>query len=208
MVFGTIEIDRNSRKQAFINHYQDQIEVIVCKRCALSKNCESPVPGEIFPFSDFLFIGLAPGRFGAEISGKPFTRDRSGSFFRKMVSYLEGEGMIVSITNIVKCNPTDDSGNNRDPRNNEINKCTEHLLKEIVFSKPRIIVTLGRIVTSHITGIRNITMEEVCGKVIQTSGRIIVPIYHPSAVTNYHKISMERYHFIFQNLVKIREGLD
>lgn len=208
MVFETIEIGHNSRKQAFINHYQDQIEVIACKRCALSENCESPVPGEIFPFSDFLFIGLAPGRFGAEISGKPFTRDRSGSFFRKMVSYLEGEGMIVSITNIVKCNPTDDSGHNRDPRNDEINKCSLHLLKEIMFSKPRIIVTLGRIVTSQMTGIGNIIMEEVCGNVIQTNGRLIVPIYHPSAVANYHKISMERYHFIFQNLVKIREGLD
>ena len=208
MVFGTIEIDRNSRKQAFINHYQDQIEVIVCKRCALSKNCESPVPGEIFPFSDFLFIGLAPGRFGAEISGKPFTRDRSGSFFRKMVSYLEGEGMIVGITNVVKCNPTDDSGHNRDPRNNEIDKCSLHLLKEIMFSKPRIIVTLGKIATSLLTGIRNVKMEEVCGNVIQTNGRIIVPIYHPSAVVNYHKISKDRYNSIFQNLVKIREGLD
>lgn len=207
-MLGTIEIVLNSRKQAFINHFQDQIEVITCKRCALSNSCESPVPGDLFPFSDFLFIGLAPGRFGAEISAKPFTRDRSGSFFRKMVSYLEGEGMIVGITNVVKCNPTDDSGHNRDPRNNEIDKCSLHLLKEIMFSKPRIIVTLGKIATSLLTGIRNVKMEEVCGNVIQTNGRIIVPIYHPSAVVNYHKISKDRYNSIFQNLVKIREGLD
>ncbi len=204
----TIELDVNTRKQAFINHYQDQIEVITCKRCELSNYCESPVPGELFPFSDFLFIGLAPGRFGAEISAKPFTRDRSGSFFRKMVSYLEGEGMIVSITNIVKCNPTDDYGHNRDPKNIEINKCSLHLLKEIMFTKPRIIVTLGRIVTSHLTGIRNVKMDEVCGNVIQTNGRIIVPIYHPSAVINYHKISKDRYDFVFQNLVEIRERLN
>src|SRR5690349_1159646 len=76
-----------------------------------------------------LLIGEAPGRLGADVTGIPFTRDRSGVFLQRMLGKIglnesepENELPIlrdVYITNIVKCNPQGSTGANRSPKKDE-----------------------------------------------------------------------------------------
>ena len=90
-------------------------------------------------FANVFIIGEAPGRFGADITGIPFTKDRSGIFLQKMLHRLglnEADPKSekpklkgVYITNIVKCNPRKEDGTNRSPNSDEISNCINYLEK-------------------------------------------------------------------------------
>ncbi|MBI3760233.1 MAG: uracil-DNA glycosylase, partial [Deltaproteobacteria bacterium] len=107
-----------------------------------------PGAGEI-P-ADIVFVGLAPGRFGGDRTGIPFDGDRSGDLLRRMIRIAKLQR--VFITNVVRCNPRDDRGRNRDPDSSEIANCRNHLDAEIELAQPRLIVALGRIAWKELAG--------------------------------------------------------
>jgi uracil-DNA glycosylase family 4 len=90
--------------------------------------------------SPILFIGEAPGKWGCGVTGIPFTGDRSGDYFQKMLH----DGLSIKLssvytTNIVKCCPKD----NRTPTDVERNNCLQFLMTELKYVQPFLIVTLG-----------------------------------------------------------------
>lgn len=93
--------------------------------------------------SNVMFIGEAPGRFGCDQTGIPFTQDRSGMLLQKMLNYIGLKNTDVYVTNIVKCCPP----MNRTPSNIEITNCTEYIMKELDFVKPKLLVLMGQIPT-------------------------------------------------------------
>ncbi len=126
-----------------------------------------------------MFVGIAPGRFGGDLTGIPFTGDRSGELLRRMV---ERSGLAsVFITNVVRCNPRDARGRNRDPRRDEIANCRSHLEAEIALVRPRVIVCLGRIAWREFAGPRTPFTPEHPVPVTR-AGTIVYPMYHPGYV--------------------------
>jgi uracil-DNA glycosylase family 4 len=130
-----------------------------------------------------------------------------------MVSVIESEGYTVSVTNIVKCNPLNDLGNNRNPTPLEISKCSIHLEREIRIVKPRMIIILGKVTEKFL----NISRTQVSnkGEVKSAIGGNIptLTIFHPSAVANYHKKSESEYQILFSEIINVyraiyNEGLD
>jgi uracil-DNA glycosylase family 4 len=141
------------------------------------------VPGHGPAEAVLVFVGEAPGRFGADRTGVPFSGDRSGRFLRELIVEL---GLDVErdvyITNVVKCNPRDDRGNNRAPSGAEIIACRPHLEAELSLLRPRVVVPLGALACRVLLDRR---LREVRSTPIRRGGLWYFPLYHPSYAVSY-----------------------
>jgi uracil-DNA glycosylase family 4 len=122
-----------------------------CTRCAeLVRSRSQVVPGAGAVPAAVAFIGIAPGRLGGDRTGLPFVGDRSGDLLHEMIALAGLRG--VFITNLVRCNPRDEHGRNRDPSRQEIANCRGHLLAELRLARPRMLVCLGRMAWQQMGG--------------------------------------------------------
>jgi uracil-DNA glycosylase len=155
-------------------------EIQNCKKCQeLVLSRRQAVPGNGSIPSRVLFVGLAPGRNGADITGIPFTRDPSGILFREMLLQVCIDNFFI--TNLVKCNPQDNRGRNRHPSTNEIQNCKPYLDAEIMMVNPDVIVTLGKTATEYFLGTVK-AMKKILLKKYFSQGRTVIPLMHPSYV--------------------------
>lgn len=145
--------------------------------CVL-RNCplwgQPMVGSEDSPHPVAMLVGEAPGQEESE-SGYPFV----GKSGRELTMYLNDFTKIprrrFDIRNLINCRPP----KNRDPRKDEIEVCSSHLMVALGEVEPRIVGTIGRLSTQWFLG-RTIKMEKVHGMVFEVDGRIIVPLYHPA----------------------------
>jgi uracil-DNA glycosylase family 4 len=151
-----------------------------CCDCAALVKCRSRVvPGDGAVPARVMFVGIAPGRFGGDITGVPFSGDRSGILLRNMIARAGIEK--VFITNLVRCNPRDERGRNRDPRAEEIDNCRRHLDAEIAMVRPRIVVCLGAMAWRELAG-RETVFDPTRPQIHEHNGAILYPMYHPGYV--------------------------
>lgn len=148
------------------------------------------------------FLGESPGRLGADLTGIPFTQDRSSRLLRRMIEEIDLGPQEIYISNVLKCNPRDEHGRNRRPSTEEVANCRDHLLFELNIVRAKIIVPLGEIATREFLG-KNMRMRKVNAKVHKNAdfGRVF-PLFHPGYVVrgNY---SMPKYRRDFQRLRKL-----
>lgn len=132
--------------------------------------------------SKIMFLGEAPGQSGCNLTGVPFTKDRSGMLFQR---FLEKAGFAfkdVYTTNICKCSPP----YNRNPNEIEILNCSDYLKKEIRIVKPKVIVALGRVACKFILQHDDFSVFYNCGDIYPVmhdffNGDVIV-MPHPAAI--------------------------
>ena len=179
------------RGTALINLNKDVTACKVCKSLAISRKNICLGYGDCN--ARIIFVGLAPGKDGADLTGVPFTRDPSGRLFQEAMIYIgfskeddpsSEKPMLkgVYVTNLVKCNPKDAKGNNRDPSKTEIANCMKHLQKEINALNPVIVVLFGKTVTESLLGIKIRSMKNNHGKEVYANNRAYLPFIHPSYV--------------------------
>ncbi len=144
----------------------------------------SPVPGEGDVHARILFIGEAPGKKEAK-TGRPFV-GAAGKILDDLLESIGVRREDVFITNVVKDRPPD----NRDPRQQEIERYAPFLWRQIQVIQPRVIATLGRFATDFI--LERFDLEQAGQKIGELHGRpleseaaygpvTIVPLYHPAA---------------------------
>jgi len=165
-----------------------------CNKCQLLVSSRSRiVNGYGDEQASIMFVGLAPGRNGADITGVPFTRDPSGVLFQEALikAGLSFERTPKSekprlhnvyVTNIVKCNPKGEDGNNRCPTKTEVINCYNNFENERSIVNPKIIILLGKAVTENILNIKCINFIKFHNKPIEKDGIIYIPFVHPSYV--------------------------
>lgn len=104
--------------------------------------------------AQLLIVGLAPGKHGANATGRPFTGDHAGvllyetmhktGFSNQSEATDSDDGLELinaRITNAVKCLPPENK-----PTTEEINTCNGYLAKELKELKPgSVVLTLGTI---------------------------------------------------------------
>ena len=168
--------------------------VLNCKKCEdLVKSRKQSVPGYGFADAKIFFVGLAPGRLGADSTGIPFTKDSSGKLFQLALSSsgisMEPNGLNQNenehrayVTNLVKCNPKDDNGNNRYPSKSEIENCGEFLKYEMSLINFDIIVPLGKLATEMILNKKISKFTEMHNKPLKFENVYCIPFIHPSYV--------------------------
>jgi uracil-DNA glycosylase len=151
-----------------------------CARCAALVRCRSRVvPGEGAVPALVAFVGLAPGRFGGDRTGIPFSGDRSGKLLHRMIARSGLER--VFITNLVRCNPRDARGRNRDPYAREIANCRAHLEAELALAHPRLIVALGALAWRELAGAQA-PFQPHRPRVKRRGATPVYPMYHPGYV--------------------------
>jgi uracil-DNA glycosylase family 4 len=173
---------------------QLQNKIKNCVECpSIVKSRKKPVIGYGDLSADILFVGLAPGRNGADISGVPFTRDQSGVLLQEALIKagfsLEKDPRVekprlknVFITNIVKCNPKDNNGNNRQPSINEIMNCLSYFEIEKSLIKPKIIIPLGKIAAEYVLNKKINNFLQFHNKPIEQNDVLYIPFIHPSYI--------------------------
>ncbi|OYT37621.1 MAG: uracil-DNA glycosylase [Desulfurococcales archaeon ex4484_58] len=165
-------------------------EILNCRKCELYKYRRNPVPGEGRRDADIMFVGEAPGSREDE-TGKPFV-GAAGKLLTELIEGILGlKREEVYITNIVKCRPP----NNRDPKEEEIKRCSPYLVRQIKLIKPKIIVALGRHSAKFLfeeAGLKWRNMSIMHGKIIETIlygiNVKLMATYHPAAALYYPKL--------------------
>jgi len=165
-----------------------------CSKCPeLVKSRSQIVKGYGDKNATFLVIGLAPGRNGADLTGVPFTRDPSGALLQEALikAGLSDEKnphmsnprlKDVYITNLVKCNPQDEKGRNRNPSHFEVQNCISLMNQEVSDVKPKVIILLGSLVVKYILNEKSVRMVKLHSVARYKNGITYVPFIHPSYV--------------------------
>ena len=176
-----------------------------------------PVP----PFGDaaarILVVGLAPGKHGANRTGRPFTGDYAGILLYETlhryrlangpVSSAAGDGLQlhgVRITNAVKCLPPANK-----PLPAEVQACNEFLARELAASpEVRVILALGLVAHGAVlraTGLRASRYRFAHGaEHALDGGRTLVDSYHCSRYnTNTRRLTPQMFRDVVQRTVDL-----
>lgn len=146
----------------------------VQNNCGLKKVATQPVYEIVPPSSGILFIGEAPGK-NEDLQGRPFVGS-AGKFLDELLHSIGYTREEVYVSNIVKYRPPA----NRDPQEDEKDACRVWLNAELLFVKPKVIVTLGRHALGRFVPNSKITTDH--GKSFKHSTGIpIFAMYHPAA---------------------------
>ena len=109
-----------------------------CQRCPLARTRNKIVFGVGNPEADLMFVGEAPGA-DEDRQGEPFV-GRGGQLLNRWLHELGLRREDVYIANVLKCRPP----GNRDPRPQEVDRCSPFLQAQIRSIVPKVIVALGR----------------------------------------------------------------
>ncbi|HKV53299.1 MAG TPA: uracil-DNA glycosylase [Candidatus Binataceae bacterium] len=202
-IFDDADFDLTVR-DAEISLARFRAQIQTCRRCDALVSCRSRVvPGDGAVPAEVAFVGIAPGRLGGDRTGIPFSGDRSGTLLRRMIGRTQlGR---VFITNLVRCNPRDAGGRNRDPTSEEITNCRAHLAAEFAIVRPRIVACLGRIAWDELAG-RTASFAPKQAKPIAVGGMLLYPLYHPAFV-NRGAYPLEAYSRDFARLGRLARKL-
>ena len=166
-----------------------------CTRCPeLAANRSCIVHGYGAAGAQVVFVGEAPGYRGGDVTGVPFTRDRSGVRLQRMLielglseetdPRLDRPSLRCFITNVVRCNPPA----NRTPSHAEVANCLPHLWQEIDLIAPRIVVPVGnvaaRVIFPCLLDRPALPITQFHARAFSRDGRWVVPMRHPARISN------------------------
>lgn len=159
------------------------LEIRTCRKCKSMTLGQKRVLGVGNANPLVFFLGEAPGRFGADQTGVPFTRDRSGRLFRDLIASVHLSHVNdVYISNMVKCNPRDEQGRNRRPSREEITCCRKYLQAELKLIRAKVLVPLGTLASWEVLGFRR-PMQEINAKEHHNEDYgLVFPLYHPGYI--------------------------
>lgn len=183
------ELSINSKSGSIFENNQELTklnqEILTCTRCNLSKNRIKAVCGEGNPKAKLMFIGEAPG-FEEDRDGRPFVGE-AGKLLTSLIEKMGFQREEVYITNTVKCHPP----RNREPVEEEVSACFNYLKREIELISPRVIMTLGKIATYALMGmkgkIKDIAISKIRGKVFFYKNISVIPTFHPAYLLRNRK---------------------
>ena len=178
----------------------------------------SPVPAMGDPDAWLAIIGLAPGMWGANRTGRPFTGDHAGHlFFRTMLKFglAQGEyreaaddnlrlsGMVI--LNSVKCLPPQNK-----PLPIEVATCRRYYEAALpLLPGIRVMVALGRI--AHDNALRSAGLRLAdhpfahCAEHRLPDGRILLDSYHCSRYNqNTGRLTPEMFEAVFARALELR----
>ena len=175
----------------------------------------APVPAFGDPNAWLAIVGLAPGRRGANRTGRPFTGDYSGELFYSTLIKLglasgtyrgeptDGVDLVGTIVlNAVKCLPP---GNK--PLPGEVATC-RNLLEASLAALPtvRVVVALGQIAhgsVAKVLGVERATFAHGA-QAAAADGRILLATYHCSRQnTNTGRLTAAMFEAVFRRALEL-----
>jgi uracil-DNA glycosylase family 4 len=154
--------------------------VAACKQCNLCDGRKNTVFGVGDQKAKWLFVGEGPGR-NEDIQGEPFVGKAGQLLDNMLVALNMKRGENVYIANIVKCRPTDESGKDRRPSQEEVSACLPYLKRQIELVQPTVVVALGHTAAWALLGIDPaVSVGKLRGTVHRYNNLPVIVTYHPS----------------------------
>ena len=189
--------------KAGVNVYTwEELESFVnnCHQCQLGFSRKNAVMGRGDHNADIMFIAEAPGAKEDE-EGIPFVGP-AGQLFDQLLMDCGLTRDEIYITNILKCHPP----GNRDPHEDEKDRCFNYLKYETYLLKPKIIVCLGRVSAQRLID-PNYRITRQHGTWIERKNCHLTAVYHPSALLR-DPSKVEETRQDFHRIVRMREELN
>ncbi|MCL0101633.1 uracil-DNA glycosylase [Dehalococcoidia bacterium] len=166
---------------------QRAYDCLNCPRMEANTAVLGPLNGRLE--SRVVFVGEAPGRFGAAATRVPFHGDRSGKNFEMLLPHAGLQRENIFITNAVLCNPKDHEGRNDRPTTLEVGNCSSFLREILDIIQPRYVVALGQIGLDalNILTPHKLTLKVHVARAVDWRGVKVIPLYHPSARAMVHR---------------------
>ncbi len=167
---------------------------------ALSDNARQCVFSRGNPESSLMIIGEAPGR-EEDIAGKPFV-GQAGQLLDKMLAAIGLTEDEFYITNVVNWR----TPKNRNPKPEEIEMCRPFLNRHIELMAPKIILIVGGVSMTAMTGLTGIMKNRGQWQAINVEGGDIpaIPIYHPAFLLRQPALKKDAW----RDLLALRERLE
>ena len=178
----------------------------------------APVPAFGDPDAWLAIVGLAPGRRGANRTGRPFTGDYSGEiFYSTLLKFGLARGTYhgepdddltlvgAIVLNAVKCLPP-----NNKPLPQEVSNCRDYLEDSLAsLSKLSVIVALGQIAHSSVAKVLRLAAARTTfahgAETPTTDGRLLLASYHCSRQnTNTGRLTRPMFETIFKRALEYR----
>ena len=180
----------------------------------------APVPAWGDPDAWLAVVGMAPGKQGANRTGRPFTGDFAGDLlYATLLKFGLATGTYRAdpsddlqlrgalILNAVKCLPPQNK-----PESAEIATCRPYFETALAsLPKVRVLVALGAI--AHSAAVRALGLRPVHAKfghgseVTAPDGRILLGTYHSSRYNqNTRRLTPEMFEAVFARSVALRDG--
>ena len=177
----------------------------------------APVPAFGDADAWLAIVGLAPGKQGANRTGRPFTGDYSGELFYSTLLKFglargdyrgeAGDGLTLDgavVLNAVKCLPP---GNKPTPE--EVATCRNYLEAALAaLPKVRVVLALGQIAhgaAARTLGLWGQAKFGHCAEAVTPDGRVLLSSYHPSRQnTNTGKLTRPMFESVFERALELR----
>lgn len=177
--------------------------ISTCTRCQLFKTRNNVIFGEGSRNAPIFIIGEAPGAEEDKI-GRPFI-GASGKLLDKILQCCGfNREQHVFISNIVRCRPP----GNRVPSQEERDACIDFLYRQIELINPRILITLGATPIKELLDDRNIKITKIRGNWLEYKNRLLMPVYHPSALLRNPNLKQDTWADFKKVVIKYRELVD
>ena len=151
-----------------------KLEAAACQACILCKQRKQAVLGVGAADAPWLFIGEGPGA-EEDDQGEPFVGPAGKLLDAMLAAAGLQRGREVYIANVVKCRPP----GNRNPSADEALACAPLLDRQIDLIQPKLIVALGKIALTRLTG-SDASMASMRGKLHEYRGIPVIATYHPA----------------------------
>jgi len=178
----------------------------------------APVPAFGDPHAWLAIVGLAPGKRGANRTGRPFTGDYSGElFYSTLLKFGLAQGTYrgapddgvklagTIVLNAVKCLPP---GNRPLPA--EVANCRNYLEASLAaLPKVSVVLTLGQIAHASAAKVLGIAKPKFShgAEAAAPDGRVLLASYHCSRQnTNTGKLTREMFESVFERAVAYRSS--
>lgn len=146
-----------------------------CTRCPLHRDRTHVAFGEGSPRARVVCVGEAPGAV-EDRTGRPFVGP-AGQLLDRLLLSAGFHRHEVFICNVLKCRPP----GNRDPRTEEIERCSPYLHRQLELVDPEVIVAFGTFAARTLLDVR-----ESLGRMREQThlyrGYPLVATYHPAAL--------------------------
>lgn len=164
---------------------------------ALSDSARQAVFARGNPAADVMVIGEAPGR-DEDIQGQPFVGP-SGQLLNKMLAAIGLGEEDFYVTNVVNWRPPQNKG----PRPEDIALCRPLIEKHIALAKPKILLLVGGVSLSAMTGQSGIMKHH--GAWAEVSGLPAMPLYHPAFLLRRPELKKDAWRDLLAFRAKLSE---
>lgn len=133
-------------------------EIRGCRKCRLHESRSQAVPNQGSADADVLFVGKRVGYPDDQV-GLPY-QGEAGSTLDYVLKEVGLSREDVFLTNLTRCFPPQ----GRDPKSDELDRCSTYFERELELVDPDLIVALGKLVAERLLGM-DVKLEEVHGEI-------------------------------------------